>query len=174
MTMTKSGKAKPAKKSVKKADPRHAAPVFKTRYIRDPKNHERVLTLVTKVTSKTVSFATALNTPPGPAIALPALIEERIGFLLYDLDPVLQEQIADRFAAKSGDRFTRKIGSKIAMGRLKSGRKNHVMSVSFDPKTQHPLIAALTCLSQERNSAGRIATAELRRLMNSPEFLPKA
>ncbi len=111
---------------------------WKTRYIRDPKNEDRVVTLVTKVDGNQLTFAYAVNaTPPVRLRRLPRM----------------------------GDRFQRKLGATIAHGRVESGKGKNV---EFVPEKDHPFVAALTFLALEKNSVARIAFSELKKLADSP------
>jgi hypothetical protein len=113
-------------------------PTLKTRYLRDPKNQERVVTLVTKVQGNTVTFAVAVNTPPRTLTFYP-----------------------NEVVRTDGDRFQRKTGSMIAHGRLTSKKAT---SVTFDPATMHPYIVALQHLAGVQGSVARIARTELQRI----------
>jgi len=113
----------------------------KTRYLRDPKNPNRVVTVVTRVVGNHVRWATAVNSP--------------------------QETRSGRRPYRAGDRFTRKMGATIARGRLKMTAE----PVVFDSTTQHPFVVALTHLSEQRTEKGettsiaRVARAELARMV---------
>lgn len=112
-------------KTEKKPDP-----TLKTRYLRDPKNQERVVTLVTKVVGNTLTYAFAVNSP-------------------ISHDPW----------GRPGDRFTRRTGSMIALGRLKSKK---AVQVTFDPTTEHPFVVALVKLAESKTSVARIARSVLK------------
>jgi len=115
---------------------------MKTRHIRDPKNADRVLTLVTRLAGSTLEYAFALNSPT------------RMVKMFEDDREVL-------FQKTTGDRFSRKAGRKIAMGRLDCPRTRR--AVVLDLVTQHPYIAVLTDLSADtdNHTAARIAHAAL-------------
>ena len=117
------------KKTEKKIDP-----TLKTRYLRDPKNQERVVTLVTKVVGNTLTYAFAVNSP-------------------------IQKTAEPWEVAKPGDRFTRRTGSMIALGRLKSKK---AVNVTFDPTTEHPFVVALVKLAESKTSVARIARSVLK------------
>lgn len=117
----------------------------KTRYLRDPKNPNRVMTLVTRVEKAgKLKFAIAMNTPK----------ETRSGGIPY----------------REGDRFTRKQGVAIARARLDSRNSSEVR---YDAKLQHPVVVALSFLATHKyegktTSIARIARAEIMRLSTLP------
>lgn len=119
-------------------------PTTKTRYLRDPKNKDRVLTLVTKVEDNKLSFAVAVNSPP------------RVRHVPVSDGLLLLPEV--------GDRFERRAGARIALGRLECDRTRK--SMTFDPKTQHPLIVVLAKLALNQDSIARIARDELKKLAN--------
>jgi len=122
---------------------------IKTRYIRSRKNPDQVMTLVTKIDGDTLTFAVAINSPPRKHAL------DRTGQVVW---------------GRTGDTFSRKTGSSIALGRLGCERSRRV--VKFNQDEQHPLQVALSTLSspeeQKKNPlAARIASAHMADLVSS-------
>lgn len=136
---------------------RSAKPRTKTRYIRDPENKERVLTLVTKIDGQNLSFAVAVNSP-SRYVSTPV----EGGTLTVDGN-TLPVGGGTLTTFVPGDQFCRRTGSLIAHRRLECARTVHTMA--FNSEAQHPLTQALVALSVSPNLiVSRIARQELLRL----------